>query len=93
MYCRSCGAQNEDGAKFCTSCGMPLDEAVPAQSATSAGVPANAPVGASMEPDEKPIELPPAETPTGGDSGGARRYGFLLSLVEALSASRASGAG
>ena len=92
MYCRSCGAQNEDGAKFCTSCGMPLDEAVPAQSATSAGVPANAPVGASMEPDEKPIELPPDETPTGGDSGGARRYGFLLSLVEALSASRASGA-
>ena len=92
MYCRSCGAPNEDGAKFCTSCGVALDEAAPAQSATSAGAPANAPVGASTEPDEKPIELPPDEAPAGGDSGGARQYDFLLSLVEALSAFRVSGA-
>lgn len=25
MFCVHCGAQQEDGAKFCTSCGMPLD--------------------------------------------------------------------
>ena len=25
MFCVHCGAQQEDGAKFCTSCGKPLD--------------------------------------------------------------------
>ena len=32
MYCRRCGAQNDDGKRFCTSCGAPLaGEAAPAQ--------------------------------------------------------------
>ncbi len=25
MFCRNCGAQNEDGTKFCSKCGAPLD--------------------------------------------------------------------
>ncbi len=34
MFCRNCGAQNEDGARFCTSCGTSLVEtAAPVQSA------------------------------------------------------------
>lgn len=26
MFCKSCGAQNEDGAKFCGGCGKPLED-------------------------------------------------------------------
>ena len=29
MFCVHCGAQQEDGAKFCTSCGKPLDTEAP----------------------------------------------------------------
>ena len=25
MFCRNCGAENTDGAKFCEKCGKPLD--------------------------------------------------------------------
>ena len=27
MYCRNCGAQIEDGAKFCAACGAPVIDA------------------------------------------------------------------
>lgn len=26
MFCRSCGANNRDGVKFCSQCGAPLDD-------------------------------------------------------------------
>ena len=26
MYCGKCGAQNEDGARFCSTCGQPLEQ-------------------------------------------------------------------
>ena len=25
MYCRKCGVENEKGAKFCKSCGEPME--------------------------------------------------------------------
>lgn len=38
MYCRSCGAPNEDGAKFCTSCGVALvGEIAPVQTPGTGG--------------------------------------------------------
>ncbi len=33
MFCTKCGAQIEDGAKFCTSCGQPTEEAPAAETA------------------------------------------------------------
>lgn len=26
MFCKSCGANNRDGVKFCSQCGAPLDD-------------------------------------------------------------------
>ncbi len=40
MYCTRCGAQNADGASFCTSCGASL--LTPAAGAPQAGVPPGA---------------------------------------------------
>ena len=31
MFCRNCGQENRDGAKFCTGCGAVLDEVEPGQ--------------------------------------------------------------
>ena len=47
MFCVHCGAQQEDGAKFCTSCGKPLDTEAPQ---------------AAPQPQEGPVavEAPPA---------------------------------
>ena len=28
MFCRNCGTENEEGAKFCKSCGSPLETSV-----------------------------------------------------------------
>lgn len=42
MYCKNCGTQNDDGAKFCTNCGQPFEATAPVQ---PAGQPA--PVAAS----------------------------------------------
>lgn len=36
MFCRNCGQENEDGAKFCTGCGAALGEASAAEAAQSA---------------------------------------------------------
>ena len=53
MFCVHCGAQQEDGAKFCTSCGKPLDTEAP----QAAHQPQAAP-----QPQEGPVavEAPPA---------------------------------
>lgn len=31
MYCKHCGAQQEENVKFCTACGQPLEQPVPAE--------------------------------------------------------------
>lgn len=36
-FCNQCGTKNEDGAKFCTSCGAPMDTAAAQASAPAAG--------------------------------------------------------
>ncbi len=40
MSCPSCGYENPLGARFCSSCGTPLEERVPTHDVTAAYVPA-----------------------------------------------------
>ncbi len=46
MFCGKCGSKNEDGAKFCSSCGAPLMTAAPA--------------AAPVEPEPAPVQPEPA---------------------------------
>lgn len=50
MFCVHCGAQQEDGAKFCTSCGKPLDTQEP----QAAPQPQGGPVAVEAPPAPKP---------------------------------------
>lgn len=56
MFCHKCGTQNDDGAKFCGSCGTPLGEQF---AAAQAPVPDAAPVGAQ----------PAAQAPVNAENG------------------------
>ncbi|MGN0286809.1 MAG: zinc-ribbon domain-containing protein [Atopobiaceae bacterium] len=38
MYCTHCGHKNDDGAKFCTSCGFPLGPEAQAEQGTASGL-------------------------------------------------------
>ncbi|MBO6302717.1 MAG: zinc-ribbon domain-containing protein, partial [Ruminiclostridium sp.] len=46
MFCGKCGSKNEDGAKFCSSCGAPLMTAAPA--------------AAPVQPEPAPVQPEPA---------------------------------
>ena len=57
MFCSKCGAQIEDGTKFCPKCGQPAETATAPESATapasepvSAPAPAPAPAAAPKKP-------------------------------------------
>jgi uncharacterized membrane protein len=47
MFCQKCGAELEEGAKFCNNCGAPVDAA-----GTPAAAPAPAPAPAPKAPEE-----------------------------------------
>lgn len=57
MFCMKCGAQNEDGAKFCTTCGASL-EGIAWSTPQDASAPAPAPEAA---PAPEPVEVPAPE--------------------------------
>lgn len=42
MFCRNCGTQNDDGAKFCYACGTPMDQEAPVNAAPVNAAPVNA---------------------------------------------------
>lgn len=52
MYCKNCGAEIADGAKFCTSCGTKMEEAAPA-AVGAAPVMEPVPYGGYAEPMTK----------------------------------------
>lgn len=54
MFCPKCGAQNADGAKFCSGCGRPLP-ATGASSTSAASSPVASPVLAKSRRLKKPI--------------------------------------
>ena len=54
MFCPKCGAQNADGAKFCSGCGGPLP-ATGASSTSAASSPVASPVLAKSRRLKKPI--------------------------------------
>ena len=56
MFCPKCGAQNADGAKFCSSCGGPLP-ATGASSTSAASSPVASPVLAKSGRLKKPIDV------------------------------------
>ena len=61
MYCRYCGAPNDDNANFCSVCGKPLKETTPGQpelSSSSTPSQANPPVQQNNMPQPSP-ESPP----------------------------------
>ena len=41
MFCSSCGVKNDSNSKFCSSCGKPMGEASPQQSAAQSATPAS----------------------------------------------------
>lgn len=62
MFCTNCGAENETGAKFCSSCGRPLEETpAPRTEDTGSDQPAS-PVSTSAETTtETPEEAAPVQ--------------------------------
>ena len=85
MFCPSCGAQNDDGNKFCMSCGAGL--------ASGAAQPAQQPPpqpqqpAAPAVPDGLKLEEPPLQQPSqmgfqGADVIDYRVYGEEMQLVE-----------
>ena len=61
MFCMKCGAQNEDGAKFCTTCGASLESitwSAPQDAPASAPAPETTP---TPDPTPEPVEAPTPE--------------------------------
>lgn len=61
MFCMKCGAQNEDGAKFCTTCGASLEGitwSAPQDAPASAPAPETTP---TPDPTPEPVEAPTPE--------------------------------
>ena len=61
MFCMKCGAQNENGAKFCTTCGASLEGitwSAPQDAPASAPAPETTP---TPDPTPEPVETPTPE--------------------------------
>lgn len=61
MFCMKCGAQNENGAKFCTTCGASLEGitwSAPQDAPASAPAPETTP---TPDPTPEPVEAPTPE--------------------------------
>ncbi len=70
MFCRKCGKQLPDGAKFCTGCGENLSD-------VSGGAVDSAP---SASPNAGAYDYNP-ETPEGNDDGGNKKTLFVILMV------------
>ena len=84
MFCMKCGAQNEDGAKFCTVCGAPLGGAQTAAPQPEPPVEAPAPA-----PEEPAFETPPQNWPDYSEQGpvqegGAPKKGLGTGAIVAI---------
>ena len=60
MFCTKCGARNEDGARFCTSCGAPM---AGVESSAGAAGPQEAPATSQPQPAPQPGPVPASTTP------------------------------
>lgn len=88
MYCTEYGAENEEGAEFCTNCGAPLTDGIDAMTAgATAAMPAAAPAGLTA-----PAEAPAAASPRVGEKPATRRA-VAIALLAAVVIAAGGGAG
>lgn len=100
MYCTNCGAQNQDGMKFCTSCGAPLTGgAAPAPDVITCGAcgapnkPGNAfctECGQPLSPGTSPSPSP-SPSPDSSPRPPSRHVGVIVAVVVALLACAGAG--
>lgn len=79
MFCLKCGAQNADGAKFCTVCGAPLMASQPSGQDSP-----QAEKTASRQPAAPPQEWPDSSAQGPVQAGGARAKGLSTGAVVAI---------
>lgn len=87
MYCTNCGAQNQDGMKFCTSCGVPLTGvAAPAPDVITCGA-----CGAQNKPENafctecgQPLTPGTSPSPDSSSRPPSRHIRVIVAVVAAL---------
>ena len=78
-FCRNCGTELEDGNKFCTKCGTPVDQAAAPAAASGADAPSAAPPQTPVAPPA-PVASPAAPPPPAPKSN----KGLWIALVVAI---------
>ena len=63
MFCKNCGKQLADDAKFCANCGTPAAPPAPQEPSTASDDPIKFP-GAGFPGDDAPISAPPISEPS-----------------------------
>ena len=84
MYCKKCGAQNNEGFAFCPKCGEKLDTAIVGDSVNSAQTVTQQPVQATVNPESIPVSTPVVQSSSidnKSNSGKGVLIGVLVGLL------------